>query len=84
MGNFFRSVSDLKAEIDADRDGFLEILVRALDVAGRSDLHDDVKDAVVALSECRDETEILDVGEVLLDLLQQGIGTEERLRRTTP
>jgi len=84
MGNFFRSVSDLKAEIDADRNGFLELLVHALDTAGRLDMQDDVKDAVVAISAATDETDVLNAGEVLLDLLQQGIGTEEKLRRATP
>jgi len=84
MGNFFRSVSDLKAEIDADRNGFLERLVRALDVAGRSDMQDDVKDAVVAIATAVEEKDVLDAGEVLLDLLQQGIGTEEKLRRANP
>ena len=74
----------MKAEIDADRKGFLERLVHALEVAGRSDMQDDVKDAVVAISISTKDTDVLDAGEVLLDLLQQGIGTQEKLRRKTP
>jgi len=75
----------LRSEIDADPNAFLERLVHALDAAGREDFHDDVKDAVVAISTAVDEDDLLGPAEILLDLLRQGIGIEQKVqRRTTP
>jgi len=83
MGNFFRSVADLKSEIDADPNMFLERLVHALDVAGRIDFHDDVKDAVVAISTAVDDDDLVGPAEILLDLLRQAIGIDQKVQRRT-
>jgi len=81
MGNFFRNEADLRSEIESVPKEFLDRLIHALDAANRLDLQDDVKDAVVAVSTAAGTDDDVGPAEILMDILSQGIGVDEKVQR---
>jgi len=68
------------AEIASGPADTLDILIHAVKAAGRPDLQDDVKDAVVAVSTAADNEDAVDAAKILMGILNQGIGIDEKVQ----
>ena len=81
MGAFFRSEYDLYQEVMKDPDAFMENSVLSLRIAGRMDLEDDVKDAVVEIVSCSDLVDANEIVSSLMRMLEDGFGISTTIEK---
>ena len=78
MSAFFRGEYDLFQEIVKGSEEFLKKSMLALSVAGRDDLQDDVKDAVVSIVTSNDFEDAFVATSSLIGFFEDGFGISKK------
>lgn len=81
MAAFFRNEHDLFLEIMKDADAFLMKSMLSLEVVGRKDLEDDIKDAVVSVVSSKDFEDAASALSSLMGFFEDAFGIFTKIEK---